>query len=96
MSAATKPITTQTCNSEQAKRLERHRAKKETATDRLHQKFRSLGSDALLDEYEAAAYVGCSVQKLRMNRVRGGGLPFLKIGAAVRYRLGDIKAISAN
>lgn len=87
----TKQLSLEEKKADQTKRLVRHQAKKESAAERLHQKFQALGDAALLDEYEAAAYLSCSVQKLRLSRVNGGNLPFLKIGAAVRYRLGDIK-----
>ena len=77
---------------EQAKRLERHYAKKESAQTKLHQKVAALGDDALLDEYEYSAYHGKSVQWTRNMRVNGGGHPFIKIGNSVRYRFGNIKA----
>lgn len=76
---------------EQQIRLERHHAKKSSATDQLRQKIEALGDDALLDEYEAAGYVGKSVQWMRNHRINGGGLPFIKVGSAVRYRFGNIK-----
>ena len=74
-----------------SKRHERHVAKKATATDRLAAKIAALGDEALLDEYEEAAYLGKSVQWLRNRRIYGGGPPTLKIGGSVRYRFGDQK-----
>jgi len=82
----------QTKTTDQAKRLERHYAKKEAAADRLHQKMQTLGDEALLDEYEFAAFTDKSVQWARNKRVYGGSIPFIKIGNAVRYRVADIKA----
>lgn len=73
-------------------RLDRHYAKKAAAVERLRQKVEALGDEALLDEYEMAAYLDKSVQSLRNWRINGGLLPFIKIGAAVRYRVADIKA----
>lgn len=78
--------------SEQTKRLNRHYAKKETATVKMHQKISALGDDALLDEYELAAYFDKSVQWTRNMRVNGGGIPYIKIGNSVRYKFGSIKA----
>jgi hypothetical protein len=75
----------------QTKRINRHYAKKDSAAERLHHKLAAIGDDALLDEYETAAYLDNSVQTLRNWRMKGSGFPFIKIGAAVRYRVGDIK-----
>lgn len=43
-----------------------------------------------LTEHEAALVIGRKVSTLRADRVRGGGVPFIKIKASVRYRLSDI------
>lgn len=77
----------------QAKRLDRHRSKKSMAIEHLKQKVDACGDDALLDEYEAGAYLNISVQSLRNWRINCGPLPYFKIGASVRYRLGDIKTL---
>jgi hypothetical protein len=37
-----------------------------------------------------------SVKKLENDRWRGGGVPFVRIGAAVRYRLSDILAFEES
>ena len=73
------------------RRREIHQAKRETALANVAAKVAALGDDALFDEYEEATYIGKSVQWLRNCRVYGGGPPVRKIGAAVRYRLGDQK-----
>lgn len=58
----------------------------------LGAKVAAVGDDALLDEFEAAAFLGCSVQTLRHRRSNGGtNPPSIKIGLAVRYRFGSIK-----
>lgn len=44
----------------------------------------------LLDEYQAAKLLRCSVYKLRRDRWAGGGVPFVKFRGAVRYRRTDI------
>lgn len=44
----------------------------------------------LLTEKEAAPYLALSVRTLQAWRVRGGGPPFVKLGAAVRY---DVAAL---
>ena len=75
----------------QANRLAWHYEKQDSAAERLQHKLAAIGDDALLDEYETAAYLDNSVQTLRNWRMKGSGLPFLKVGAAVRYRVGDIK-----
>lgn len=45
----------------------------------------------LLDEEQAADYLGLSPRTLQNFRVRGGGPDYVKLGArAVRYRLSDL------
>jgi len=85
-------LTAEEKQADRVKRHETHTAKRTSAMSLLAAKVAALGDDALLDEYEYCAYVGKSVQWARNRRIYGGSLPFLKIGAAVRYRLGDIKA----
>jgi len=46
----------------------------------------------LLNEYQTAKLLGCSVHTLRRDRWAGGGIPFVKLSAAVRYRRADIDA----
>lgn len=49
--------------------------------------------DRLINEYEAAEFVGFSVRALQNWRLRGGGPVFVKISArAVRYRKRDLIA----
>jgi predicted DNA-binding transcriptional regulator AlpA len=46
----------------------------------------------LLDEDEAAEYLGLSPRTLQGLRVKGGGPDYIKIGSrAVRYRLSDLE-----
>jgi excisionase family DNA binding protein len=42
--------------------------------------------DAAVSENQAAEFLGVSVRTLQAWRVRGGGLPYVKIGRAVRYQ----------
>lgn len=46
----------------------------------------------LLKEKEAAEILGVSVYKLRYDRWKGGGVPYVKLAAAVRYRPEDLNA----
>lgn len=46
----------------------------------------------LLNETQAAEYLGLSVRTLQAWRVRGGGPVFVKLGRAVRYRPDDLNA----
>lgn len=66
-------------------------AKRANAMNNLTAKVSALGDDALLDEFETAAYLSKSVQWLRNKRIYGGSIPFVKIGNGVRYRFGSIK-----
>jgi hypothetical protein len=52
-----------------------------------------LGADdRLLTEAEVARRQGRSVKTLQNQRVNGDGIPFLKLGRSVRYRLSDVIA----
>lgn len=82
----------QVSKQELIKRQERHTQKRAAAMVNLAAKVAALGDDALLDEYEYAAFVGKSVQWARNRRVYGNSAPFIKIGNSVRYRLGALKA----
>lgn len=46
----------------------------------------------LLSGQEAAKYLGISEQTLRIHRVKGGGVKYVKVGRLVRYRQSDIDA----
>lgn len=50
----------------------------------------ATADDVLLTEHEVAGRQGRSVRTLQNQRVNGGGIPYLKLGRAVRYRLSDV------
>ena len=51
----------------------------------------------LLTERQAAEITGKAVSTLQKERVSGAGIPYVKLGRTVRYRLCDIRAhISKN
>ncbi len=50
----------------------------------------------LLNEKEVAFMLNCSVAKLRYDRARSIGCPYLKIGKLVRYRKADVKKVAEN
>lgn len=53
--------------------------------------------DAALFPAEVAFLTGKSIRTLEAERLRGGGIAFLKAGRAVRYRRRDVDAwIAAN
>ena len=52
--------------------------------------------NALLTEVEVATRQARSVRTLQNQRVLGGGIPFIKLGRAVRYRLGDVETWEEN
>jgi hypothetical protein len=49
----------------------------------------------LVDEHAAAAKLGLSVKTLRRWRWAGKEVPYIKLGAAVRYDLADLDAYIA-
>jgi predicted DNA-binding transcriptional regulator AlpA len=52
----------------------------------------ALHTDNFIDAHQLADWLGVSEGWLRVLRVKGGGPPYRKIGAAVRYRVGDVLA----
>lgn len=53
---------------------------------------------ALLDEYQMAKMLGCSIHKLRRDRWAGGGIPFIKLNekGSVRYRRSDFDSFVSS
>jgi len=49
-----------------------------------------LPQDAYINEKQAHATTGLALSTLRNNRWLGRGIPFYKIGKAVRYKLSDV------
>lgn len=88
--------TRMTAKQKQAHRKAQFTYKKQNAMANLAAKVAMLGDEALLDEFEFAAYVSKSVQWARLKRIRGGGFPYIKIGPSVRYRFGAIKEGAAQ
>lgn len=43
-----------------------------------------------VNEKEVSRITGRAVQTLRNERFRGQGIPYVKVGRAVRYRLSDV------
>ncbi len=60
--------------------------------EQFTQIFLKLPVDALTDQQQVAAYLGCSTAKLERDRWTGVGIPFLKVGRLVRYRKADVMA----
>ena len=47
---------------------------------------------ALWTEHDLAAFLRCSLSKLRKDRMAGRGVPYVKNGRLVRYRAADALA----
>ena len=45
----------------------------------------------LLDTAQAAKLLNCTRRKLESDRIKGGGIRYIKIGKCVRYDLRDIE-----
>ncbi len=45
----------------------------------------------LLDTNQAAKLLNCTRRKLEADRIKGGGIRYIKIGKCVRYDLRDIE-----
>lgn len=49
-----------------------------------------MGDLELLDDHEVARLTGRARSTLQKDRVRGGGVPFVRLGRLVRYRRADV------
>jgi hypothetical protein len=58
----------------------------------MHPSIYSSHKGQLLTETEVAERQNRSVKTLQNQRVIGNGIPFLKLGRSVRYRLSDVIA----
>ena len=58
----------------------------------LHIRWRAalVQHDDLITEHEAARMRGQSVRTLQMERLRGSGCRYVKLGRSVRYRRNDV------
>lgn len=48
--------------------------------------------DRLLSRPEVQTHFGLTQRFLEVSAVKGNGPPFIKLGRAVRYRVGDVRA----
>ena len=48
--------------------------------------------ERLLNQKEVAEMLGMSEAWMEQSRFRKTGVPYIKIGKAVRYRLGDVRS----
>lgn len=55
-----------------------------------------MDEDAFLSTPQLAQLRGCSTSKIEKERLSGDGVPFVRDGASVRYRLGDYRAWVAS
>ncbi len=46
----------------------------------------------LFDQDRLAEILGCSPRTLERHRIEGTGIPYLRIGRLVRYRLSEVQA----
>lgn len=57
----------------------------------LADEFNDLPLEALANQKQVAAFLGCSPQKLERERWLGNSLPYVKLGMrSVRYRKADV------
>jgi predicted DNA-binding transcriptional regulator AlpA len=47
--------------------------------------------DPLLSDYDVSALTGRARPTLQKDRVRGDGIPFVRIGRLIRYRKSDVE-----
>ena len=58
----------------------------------LLREFEAASPETLFDQRYPAAYLDCSLETIERDRWAGTGIPYLKIGRAVRYRKSSILA----
>ena len=51
-----------------------------------------MQNNILITTEKAAELLCCTKRKLEADRIRGGGVPFIKVGRCVRYDTRDIEA----
>ncbi len=56
----------------------------------MNSELHTLPKSALIGSRQAAAYLGCSAQWLAVLRMRHAGPAYIKHGAWIRYRVGDL------
>lgn len=54
-------------------------------------KVQTVDPDALLDQTNVAKILGTTTKFLEARRVRGGGIPYIKVGSLCRYRRADVE-----
>jgi len=52
--------------------------------------------DRLLDDHELAARIKRARSTIQKDRLKGCGVPYIKVGALVRYRESDVQAYIAS
>lgn len=55
-------------------------------------RLQAAEADRLFTEVSLGLRWGCTTKKLQADRLNGRGVPFVKLGRLVRYRLSDILA----
>ena len=58
----------------------------------LRVEFNEAPDDSFFPEVVISVVTGMSTAKLAVDRMTGRGLPYYKVGSAVRYRAGDARA----
>lgn len=56
----------------------------------------SDNKDCLISEDEASNILGCTPRKLQSDRIKGGGIPYIKVGRLVRYHKQDVENYIKN
>lgn len=63
---------------------------------REHIGHKAVGEQLLTTE-ELAVFLGVSSQILKINRMTESGIPFIRLGRSIRYRLSDVEThLAAN
>jgi excisionase family DNA binding protein len=57
-----------------------------------HQAIKPADPDALLDQIQVAKLLRVTTKFLEARRVRGGSIPYIKVGRLCRYRRADVEA----
>lgn len=66
--------------------FEKYKKEKNMIQEEKKENFKTL-----MTTETTAQLLGCTARKLEADRIKGGGIPYIKVGRSVRYNMIDIE-----